>query len=219
MANVRNMAARGRAHEGFLYLNQKNLRGFSETEIHDLQIAKEKISSVLDKRGKFKNKSFGYTAILVNMQDTIEKITSDRRARIYSGNEVILNLSPEEVQIRRDEVLKMVRNKCPLPGIKKFQGKEIDKDPVKFFKDQYHRYIEKKYPVIYTPDLLKIDQTLLVALRNTVHADAMPLGDRKKITEAIANGIFTDGGKSEFSAIRALATREHRARKRGLEIV
>jgi hypothetical protein len=213
MYTGRNMTARGRATEGFLYINSKNLRGFTETEIQDLKEAKEKISSVLNNRSKYLQKYTGYSAVLVNVQNALEKLMQDRRARLQVNNENAKKLEPEEIQKRRREVLLMVRNGYTLPGIKIFQGKDIDGDPVVFFQNNYARYIVKNLETIFTVDLLKIDHKLLTALRNNVRSESMPIGDRTAKTNAIYEGRFSEGVGSKMAAHVAQATRIQRAKK------
>lgn len=182
------------------------LRGLSPEDIYELNIAKQKIDSVLSKK-----KSPRYVTIRRNIKAQINEMMLEKIPK--KAVDSYRSLTHEQTQILRDEVLEMIKRGSPLYGIQRFLGKTQDGDPVKFFEKQYSRYIRRGHEVIFSPDLLKIDQALLSAMRNTVRSDEMPIGTRVERTNAIADRRFVDSLESQIAAAAALATRKKRARR------
>jgi len=116
-------------------------------------------------------------------------------------------LSQEEVQSRRDQVREMVAKEAPIEQIPLYMGKRAHGEAVTFFKTHYAPYIARGQEVIFAPELMKIDHSLLLALRNECRTSAclIPIGTVSDRTDALMQGRFVDG-KHSLRAARAAAS-------------
>ncbi len=120
------------------------------------------------------------------------------------------SIERKKSQNLRNEVLEMVHNRWPLFGIKKYRWFREDGDAKIFFINNYSKYTQYQYEVIFAPDLKKIDERLLNALRN-LHRKDMPLWSVEDRTNAIVWWRFIDDKKSLKRALVSVDFRERRA--------
>lgn len=186
--------ARSIATSEALYPVNKNiLRGLSPEDIYEIKSVKERLDFILSKK-----KSYPFVQIKKKIDKDLNEILRIRAPKRFGET---LNISKEDrSQALRDEVLRMVSRARPTNGIPTYRGKQLDGDPVAFFKQHYARYIKQGQEVIFSIDLVDIDKALLTALRNSVPSEKMPLGNRAAKTDAIAAGRFSDGEASRHAA-------------------
>ena len=125
---------------------------------------------------------------------------------------IVLTLTQEEVQKRRDEVREMVQQGKPKEGIELYPGKIHAPDAVAFFKTNYKNYIVPRQEVIFASELMSIDAPLIRALRNECRnpSTPMPIGTVEDRTIARNAGRFFDGHASVVSTKSAMARKAKR---------
>ena len=124
-------------------------------------------------------------------------------------------LSKEEVQARRDQVREMVAKEAPIEEIPLYMGKRVHGEAVPFFRAHYNSYIIQGQEVIFAPELMQIDRSLLLALRNECRTSAclIPIGTASDKTDALIQARFVDGKHSLRSARATASVRAFRERQ------
>jgi hypothetical protein len=126
---------------------------------------------------------------------------------VQSREPIVLTLTSQEVQRRRDEVRAMERAGKPKNGIPLYPGKKAAPDAVVFFKEHYADYIVPGQEVIFASELMAIDPPLIRALRNECRnpSTPMPIGTVEDRTLARNAGRFFDGHAAAVSTKSAMA--------------
>jgi hypothetical protein len=135
-----------------------------------------------------------------------------------AGKSMVTPVLDRPLQDLREEVLKMVKLKKPTEGIPLYRSKPKDGSAVEFFLKYYGKYNKEKSVVIFAPDMKRIDERLLIALRNECRDGiALPIGDRSDRIDALARGDFADDADSVEQASRAIAFRVAKTISSGIQ--